>query len=279
MLRAHDEPPQGPVRDAFLLLDEEPVLDAELLALGNWIAAYYCAPLGEVLRTMIPLGGEIRKGRVYTLTDKGRDAGRQLELTESKEDTAVRLLRLLAARPLSVSYLKSKVPDAQRALKALEKRGFVQMEDIEAERDPLRASAQRLRVKAVFPRPDAKVQEGGARGARLPRPAPRIAQPGRTRGRVKGASEAARALARKGAVSLKTEPLMHAAGPIRVPHTLNTTQQAAYEQIRAASSRGSSDLPASRRHRVGQDRGLSERHRSGPGARPRARCCWSRRSR
>jgi hypothetical protein len=25
------------------------VLDVELLALGRWIAGYYCAPLGEVL--------------------------------------------------------------------------------------------------------------------------------------------------------------------------------------------------------------------------------------
>ena len=30
-----------------------PVLDAELLALGRWIAGYYCAPLGEVLRGML----------------------------------------------------------------------------------------------------------------------------------------------------------------------------------------------------------------------------------
>jgi primosomal protein N' len=30
-----------------------PVLDAELLALGRWIAGYYCAPLGEMLRGML----------------------------------------------------------------------------------------------------------------------------------------------------------------------------------------------------------------------------------
>ena len=39
--------------------------DAELLALGAWIAGYYCAPLGEVLRGMAPAGGEIRRGKVY----------------------------------------------------------------------------------------------------------------------------------------------------------------------------------------------------------------------
>ena len=41
--------------EALRLVDEEPVLDAELLSLGRWIAQYYCAPLGEVLRSMTPL--------------------------------------------------------------------------------------------------------------------------------------------------------------------------------------------------------------------------------
>src|SRR5438045_6573392 len=41
ILRCHDERPQVPTRDAFRLLDSEPVLDAQLLALGGWIAAYY----------------------------------------------------------------------------------------------------------------------------------------------------------------------------------------------------------------------------------------------
>ena len=47
-------------------------------ALGSWIAGYYCAPLGEVLRAMLPLASEIRRGKVYSLTDAGRDAARQL---------------------------------------------------------------------------------------------------------------------------------------------------------------------------------------------------------
>ena len=56
------------------------MLDAELLALGRWIAQYYCAPLGEVLRGMTPLSGEVRKTKLYSLTDAGRDAARQLLL-------------------------------------------------------------------------------------------------------------------------------------------------------------------------------------------------------
>ena len=65
VLRLHDDPPpSGNAREVLRLLDEEPVLDAELLKLGRWIADYYCAPLGEVLRAMTPLAGDVRHGSV-----------------------------------------------------------------------------------------------------------------------------------------------------------------------------------------------------------------------
>lgn len=63
VLRTHDDPPPGAVREALRLLDEEPALDDELLKLGRWISDYYCAPLGETLRAMTPLAGDIRRGK------------------------------------------------------------------------------------------------------------------------------------------------------------------------------------------------------------------------
>jgi len=62
VLRSHDDPPGVETREAFRLLEAQPVLDQELLALGRWIAGYSCAPLGEVLRSMLPLASEIRRG-------------------------------------------------------------------------------------------------------------------------------------------------------------------------------------------------------------------------
>lgn len=46
----------GEVRPLSAVLDEAPILDAASLALVRWIAARYCAPLGEVIRAMIPKG-------------------------------------------------------------------------------------------------------------------------------------------------------------------------------------------------------------------------------
>ncbi|MGA9624231.1 MAG: hypothetical protein WBQ65_07170, partial [Bryobacteraceae bacterium] len=81
-----------------------PVLDAALLALGRWIAGYYCAPLGEVLRGMLPLAPEIRRGKVWPLTDSGRSAARQLALDSSPDDPVSKILRMLERRPLSAAY-------------------------------------------------------------------------------------------------------------------------------------------------------------------------------
>jgi primosomal protein N' (replication factor Y) (superfamily II helicase) len=55
------------------VLDEEPLLSDHLLELAEWIAQYYLAPLGEVLRAMLPLAAEVRRTVYYRLTDLGRD--------------------------------------------------------------------------------------------------------------------------------------------------------------------------------------------------------------
>jgi primosomal protein N' (replication factor Y) len=80
VLAIHNDAPTIPIKDALRLIDPEPVLDDELLALGRWISGYYCSPLGEVLRSMLPLSAEIRAGKVYSLTDAGRDASKQLSI-------------------------------------------------------------------------------------------------------------------------------------------------------------------------------------------------------
>ena len=61
------------VRYLEAVLDEEPLLSEHLLELAQWTAQYYLAPLGEVLRAMLPLAAEIRRTVYYRLADLGRD--------------------------------------------------------------------------------------------------------------------------------------------------------------------------------------------------------------
>jgi primosomal protein N' (replication factor Y) (superfamily II helicase) len=78
VLALHAQAPGMRARAVEKLIDAEPVFDEDLLRLAQFIANYYCAPLGEVLRTMAPLGGELRKSRIWALTDKGHQVTRQL---------------------------------------------------------------------------------------------------------------------------------------------------------------------------------------------------------
>ena len=57
--------PKAGLRDILEVLDDAPVLDAELLDLCRWVADYYVAPLGIVLRAALPPGlmGEATDGR------------------------------------------------------------------------------------------------------------------------------------------------------------------------------------------------------------------------
>ena len=63
------------VRHVEAVLDEdgEPLLSEHLMKLGEWIAQYYLAALGEVLRGMLPLMAEVRRVVYYRITDLGRD--------------------------------------------------------------------------------------------------------------------------------------------------------------------------------------------------------------
>lgn len=68
----HDHAPSMEAKSVTRVLDPEPILSSGLLQLGEWIAGYYLAPLGEVLRTMLPLAAEIRRETLYRITDLGR---------------------------------------------------------------------------------------------------------------------------------------------------------------------------------------------------------------
>jgi len=234
VLSCHDERPQAAAREALRLLDSEPVLDGELLALGRWIAAYYCAPLGEVLRSMLPLAAEVRRGKTYSLTDSGRDAARQLLLDSSPDDPATQILRLLERRPLTASYLARALPLADRALRSLEKRGFIVGEDVHADRDPLRAPAERLRVELAPRPPEAKLNKAERELRAFLELHPGSHNLKELEGTVKSASLAARSLARKKVVELRPERAAASAAPVREPHVLNPAQQAAFDAIRAA---------------------------------------------
>ncbi|MGH7246464.1 MAG: replication restart helicase PriA, partial [Pseudomonadota bacterium] len=143
-------------------------------------------------------------------------------------------LKLLETRSLTLPWLAKKIENCAGVLRGLEKKGFVQVEDIEAERDPRRASAVRLRVEFM----------SRADGVKLPKSERELLcylelhpgghNLGSLEPAVRHASQAARALARRNLVSLHPENPASASEEFRAQHTLNAHQQRAYAQIQAA---------------------------------------------
>ena len=70
-----DGAPHGTrLREIQKCLDLVPALTTKLLELGQWIASYYVAPIGEVYRAMLPPLTDLRVQQIVVLTDAGRVA-------------------------------------------------------------------------------------------------------------------------------------------------------------------------------------------------------------
>ena len=238
VLACHNDRPAGPVKDVLRLVDPEPVIREDMLALGRWISGYYCAPLGEVLRSMLPLASEIRAGKVYSLTDSGRDAACQLLLDDDPQDPVMQVLRALEHRGLSAAYLKKKFTEAEKAIKTLEKKGFIAAETTQDTRDPLRAASENLRIQLKDVEPAGKLPKEERELIAFLSLHPGTHNLSEVEKLVKNASAAARALARKGLIEAVREETHISAIPPKGPHALNHDQQNAYDAIsRAIQSR------------------------------------------
>src|SRR5215469_4319791 len=71
-------PEDAQVREIARVLDIFPALTPKLMELANWIAQYYLAPIGEVVRAMAPPLTELKSQRQIVLTEAGRAASESL---------------------------------------------------------------------------------------------------------------------------------------------------------------------------------------------------------
>jgi primosomal protein N' (replication factor Y) len=120
------------------VLDAEPALSPELVDLCLWVADYYEAPPGEVMRAALPAGSGVAAKRVFQLTEAGRvAAGGEGAALPPK---LMALLAKMAQAPLPAAGASDTV---KRNLEALRERGLV--EDLE-QREAGRVRLRRQRV-------------------------------------------------------------------------------------------------------------------------------------
>src|SRR5258706_1171167 len=118
-------PPGTKLREIQKSLDPFPALTPGLLKLGQWIASYYVAPIGEVYRAMLPPLIELRAQQTIVLTEAGRAAASSL-FDESTASTKLFQKLRDANTPLSLqAAIRAGVPLDE--LLKLQRRGLIEI--------------------------------------------------------------------------------------------------------------------------------------------------------
>jgi primosomal protein N' (replication factor Y) (superfamily II helicase) len=144
----HDRKPSVQTKSIISVLDVAPVLDAQLLCLGQWIADYYLAPIGDVFRSMLPLNAEFKKTISYSITLTGHTAlhaagtvgsSARARRTPDEQLTEIAVLEYLAqgdaAREQS---LRSATRVSRAVLTGMVRKKWIAREDLSDVRDAAR---------------------------------------------------------------------------------------------------------------------------------------------
>lgn len=172
----HDTRPPAEVelKSVERVLDDEALLSEELMELGRWIAEYYCAPLGEVLRGMIPLTAEVRRHWQYRIAEAGRrvlyegaakGSSRRSRLTAEEQNREYAVLNYLeAGDAVKPATIRAATGANKALLDAMARKKWLVREPLAEVRD-----ARRLEKVAVLEEQGAgsRDQETGIR--RLPK--------------------------------------------------------------------------------------------------------------
>ena len=144
----HERKPKVQTKNLIRVLDPAPVLDEQLIRLGRWIADYYLAPIGEVFRTMLPLGAEFKRAIGYRITEEGQLAlhlagmsGSSARSQKTPEDQLAefRVLDYLAERDMTrEESVRTATRVSKTILNGMVQKKWIIREDLSEARDAAR---------------------------------------------------------------------------------------------------------------------------------------------
>jgi primosomal protein N' (replication factor Y) (superfamily II helicase) len=129
--------PGSSLRDIQAVVAGEPAFDQAMIGFCRWVADYYQAPFGEVLRAALPQGEQATARRAVRLTDLGRRAlDRQGSLVADAPREPVLAALADAGGELPLQRLFRAAPRARGALTRLTAAGLIEVGDEVASRQP-----------------------------------------------------------------------------------------------------------------------------------------------
>lgn len=156
IIALHDAPPKVEAKNILEVLDSEPAVDSHLLKLGQWIAQYYVAPVGEVFRSMLPLAADVKRAYSCTITELGREelhrsatVGSSLRSKKSPEEQRAELqvLDYLASRHAARESTLRATKASPTVLSNLLRKKWIAREDVSGKRDANRVSQKSQKRK------------------------------------------------------------------------------------------------------------------------------------
>ncbi len=242
VVRLHDDEPPVEARLVEAVLDQAPILTAELMQLAAWIAQYYMAPLGEVLRGMLPLTAEVRRSVSYRISETGKTilfqgaqegSSRRSRRTPDEQNTEYSVLNYLAdGEPAKSATLRRNTGASMELLTGMLRKKWLLRETEAAPRDARRMLRYAVLVDDARPprlndNQLAILAELAGAGGCLPLPALR---------KLDLPATTLQTLVKRGLVSLEDRPaafhLAHATAP--PSYVLNLDQRAALTEISAS---------------------------------------------
>jgi len=254
--------PEGTqIREISKVLDVLPALTPKLIGLGQWIAGYYLAPIGEVFRAMLPPLTEITVKRQIVLTEAGKKLAK-----ESREGSALPDLSSAEAEFLWKAVRKKgqlaigpggKFGIAPDALQRLQRRGYLETRETVQGRKrrtqkvvAWKSGSDVTRSEDGGVKPPRQVGGAGEREARIqellqaergPLPLPQLLK------LAKVSRAVIERMLRDGLLEGWEESIDPAEDPFdtgyELPaHTLNETQERAFNAIRARFELGEFDV-------------------------------------
>jgi primosomal protein N' (replication factor Y) len=143
IVEINDKPSFQNVRPLANFLSDTPLIPGELFDLCLWTARYYCAPLRDVFRIVLPPG--VRKGmgekeQLYVMRGKSREELRNVCVAIRQKKPAQGIIleaMLLVKKGILLSKLMEETKGSRSTVQTLVKQGLLIVDTVKLDRSPL----------------------------------------------------------------------------------------------------------------------------------------------
>ncbi|MEM7174989.1 MAG: primosomal protein N' [Chlamydiota bacterium] len=131
------------MRPVARILSEKSFLSAKLFSLAQWMSAYYCTPMRQVLTTLLPssIRGEVKEKKQLCVYPKAPAAVLRLALEEKRRTrkSQAQVLELILSHPQGIllSKLVKKTSVSTSPIRSLTREDLIEVKELAIERSPL----------------------------------------------------------------------------------------------------------------------------------------------